>query len=106
MTSASACSTPPPTLEFKVNGQRALRIGYATSGSVSSPNLVGGFSDNIISNGFIGAVIGGGGSSIHPNRVGNDFAAVVGGLENTAIAARPLAPRYSPAAKALCFPQF
>jgi hypothetical protein len=72
-------------LEFKVNNQRALRIEYATNSSYGyNPNLVGGFAGNIVSNGFVGGVIGGGGYSAYPNRVGNHFATVVGGAGNTA----------------------
>jgi hypothetical protein len=72
-------------LEFKVNGLRALRIEYATNSSFShSPNLVGGYPGNIVSNGFVGAVIGGGGNPVLQNRVGHHFATVVGGIGNTA----------------------
>ncbi len=75
-------------LEIKVNGQRALRIEFATNAFGYSPNLVGGFSGNIISNGVVGGFIGGGGFSsypyISPNRVGADYASVLGGYDNTA----------------------
>ncbi len=71
-------------LELKVNGQRALRIEPANGIYGYCPNMVGGFSGNIVSNGYMGAVIGGGGYSGSPNRVGNLFATVVGGARNTA----------------------
>ena len=72
-------------LEFRVNGQRALRIEYATNNSYGySPNIIGGYPGNIVSNGFVGAAIGGGGLTNFPNRVGNHFATVVGGFGNTA----------------------
>jgi hypothetical protein len=78
-------TTGTNALEFKVNGQRALRIEYATNSPYGSiPNLVGGSPANLVSNGFIGAVIGGGGRSIFPNRVGAHFATVTGGGGNTA----------------------
>jgi hypothetical protein len=78
-------TTDTNALEFKVNGQRNLRIEYATNASFgSSPNLVGGHPNNIVSNGFVGAVIGGGGLPLAPNRVGNHFATVVGGFANNA----------------------
>jgi hypothetical protein len=66
-------------LEFKVNGARALRLEPGIT-----PNLIGGYSGNIVSNGFAGAVIGGGGQAGNPNRVGADFASVLGGYNNTA----------------------
>ncbi len=78
-------TTDTNALEIKVNGQRALRIEHATNAGFGySPNMLGGFSGNIISNGLIGAVIGGGGTSTSPNRVGNNFASVIGGAGNTA----------------------
>jgi trimeric autotransporter adhesin len=68
-------------LEFKVNGQRALRIvPHATS-----PNLIGGYSGNVVSNGLYGATIVGGGFTNYPNRVGNALATIVGGLGNNAL---------------------
>ena len=78
-------TTDTNALEFRVNGQRVLRIEHATNAFSYSPNLVGGYSGNIVSNGFAGTTIGGGGDLSLPNRVGNDFATVVGGQGNTAI---------------------
>jgi hypothetical protein len=78
-------TTDNQPLEFKVNGQRALRIEPATHFFYGySPNILGGHSANIISNGFVGAVIVGGGRPSRPNRAGSDFATVVGGFGNTA----------------------
>ncbi len=78
-------TTDTNALEFKANAQRALRIEYATNSTFNqSPNLVGGYSGNVVSNGFVGAVIGGGGNAVLQNRVGHHFAAVVGGIGNTA----------------------
>jgi hypothetical protein len=72
-------------LEIKVNGQRALRIENAPHYYYGySPNFLGGFSGNIISDGIVGAVIGGGGFLSQPNVVGNNLATVVGGAGNTA----------------------
>ncbi len=76
-------------LEIKVNGQRALRIEFATDPAFGpSPNWVGGFSGNIVSNGVVGGFIGGGGFSSFPyhspNRVDADYASVLGGYGNTA----------------------
>jgi len=66
-------------LELKVNGNRALRLEPGTT-----PNLIGGYAGNMVSNGFKGALIAGGGLENNPNRVGADFASVLGGYNNTA----------------------
>jgi hypothetical protein len=72
-------------LEIKINGQRALRIEPATNSTHGySPNILGGFSGNIVSNGLVGAVIGGGGGPSSANRVGGHYSTVVGGRGNTA----------------------
>ena len=47
-------------------------------------SMVGGYSGNIISNGVVGGFIGGGGNGSGLNRVGGDYASVVGGLNNIA----------------------
>jgi formylglycine-generating enzyme required for sulfatase activity len=73
-------TTDDQPLEFKVNGGRALRL----EPNATSPNLIGGSPYNVVSNGFVGAVIGGGGDAININRVGANFATVVGGGNNTA----------------------
>jgi hypothetical protein len=66
-------------LEIKVNGQRALRF----EPNLNSPNIIGGYSGNIISNGVVGGFIGGGGVAGYLNRVGGHFASVSGGYGNT-----------------------
>jgi trimeric autotransporter adhesin len=73
-------------LEFKVNGQRDLRLEYAfnTTFATVAPNVIGGNAANMVSNGVSGAFIGGGGTATSPNRVGGDFGAVLGGRANTA----------------------
>ena len=75
-------TTDNQPVEFKVNGQRALRL----EPNPNSPNVLGGSPANVITNGNYGAVIAGGGSSAYPNRVGAPFATVVGGAGNTASA--------------------
>ncbi len=86
-------------LEFRVNGQRALRIEPATNTTYGySPNLVGGYSGNIVSNGFVGALIGGGGYAGFINRAGNHFATVIGGRGNTASGIASTAMGYNTAA--------
>jgi hypothetical protein len=75
-------------LEFKVNGNRALRFEYtydfATSNAV--PNIIGGYAGNIVSNGAVGAVIAGGGRATAANRVGRNghYSMVLGGIGNVA----------------------
>ncbi len=75
-------TTDSQPLEFKVNGQRALRL----EPNATSPNVIGGYSGNVLSNGFFGAFIGGGGDALFPNRVGGSYASVIGGRGNTASA--------------------
>ncbi len=74
---ASAFGEP---LVFSVNGTPALRIEPTTG----TPNVIGGYGGNIVSNGVVGDFIGGGGNASLPNRVGGNYASVLGGLNNTA----------------------
>src|SRR6266545_46220 len=67
-------------LELKVNGARALRL----EPPATSPNLVGGFSDNAAQDGAHGVTIAGGGQAGAPNRVSDHFGTVGGGLDNRA----------------------
>jgi hypothetical protein len=67
-------------LELRVNAGRALRL----EPSATSPNLIGGYVGNLVSNGVVGAAIGGGGWSPFPNQVGGSFAFVGGGFGNLA----------------------
>ena len=80
---ASLASQGNAPLEIKVNGTRALRIEPTTA----APNLIGGYPGNAVSNGVVGAFIGGGGltnfSGAHPNRVNGSYGAIVGGSGNT-----------------------
>ena len=73
-------TTDNQPMEFKVNGQRALRLEPNQYG----PNVIGGYAGNTVSNGYYGSAIGGGGNSSPPNRVGGSYATVVGGEGNTA----------------------
>ena len=73
-------------LEFKVNGLRVLRLEPNTNGA---PNVIGGASFNFVSNGIVGATIGGGGATDYygfqySNSVTGDFGTVSGGVGNTA----------------------
>ena len=65
-------------LQFRVNGSPVLLLRP----NATSPNIIGGFSGNIASNGVVGAFIGGGGSSGNLNVVGKNFGAVLGGNAN------------------------
>jgi len=74
------------SLEFKVNGQRALRLEPNTNGAV---NVVGGSPFNLIDAGVIGSTIGGGGAANHPsglttsNRISSAFSVIGGGYGNS-----------------------
>jgi hypothetical protein len=67
-------------VEFRVNNQAALRLEYA----LQSPNIIGGYGGNNVSEDVQGATIGGGGFSGLPNNVISDYGTVSGGYGNTA----------------------
>jgi len=67
-------------LELRANGERALRI----EPDAVSPNLIAGVGGNSVIVGVHGATIGGGGSSVQPNRVTDDYGTVGGGGGNVA----------------------
>ena len=72
-------------VNLSVNGTNVLRITLVNDFSFgTTANSVGGSPANVISNGFVGGFIGGGGSANYPNRVGANYASVLGGLNNTA----------------------
>ena len=73
-------STNNQPVEIWVNSTRALRL----EPNATSPNVVGGHSGNLVSNGVAGAVIGGGGSASFPNWVGGSYSAVLAGYNNLA----------------------
>ena len=79
-------ATTNRSLELSVNGRRALRVEYVTNTTyaIDGINVIGGSSANTVSNGIVGAFIGGGGSSNFPNQVSGYFSSVVGGEDNTA----------------------
>lgn len=79
-------TTDNQPLEFKVNGQCALRLEPTlTNGTI---NLIAGSPCNYVAPGVIGAVIGGGGVSNwygfpdSTNRVASDWATIGGGIAN------------------------
>ena len=67
-------------LELRANNARAWRA----EPNAASPNLIGGSSANLASNGVAGAVVAGGGSAGFPNRVGGSYSTVSGGYNNLA----------------------
>lgn len=58
--------------------------GLWTQQNEISPNLIGGFSGNIVAEDVVGATISGGGDDSSVNRVTDDFGTVGGGAENRA----------------------
>lgn len=80
-------------LDLFVNNIRALRLEPKDT----SPNFIGGYVGNTVSNGYSGSVIGGGGSATNPedglpalNIIGADFAFIGGGARNKVIKAAGL----------------
>ncbi|HTY86499.1 MAG TPA: tail fiber domain-containing protein [Candidatus Acidoferrum sp.] len=71
-------TTDNQPVEFKVNGQRALRL----EPNATSPNMVAGYSGNYVAPGVYGASIGGGGQTGFTNSVSGTFSTVSGGYGN------------------------
>jgi hypothetical protein len=67
-------------LDILVNNGRVLRL----EPHETSPNILGGYSDNWVEAEVFGATVGGGGASNNPNRVIDNFGTVGGGLNNRA----------------------
>ncbi len=80
MTSANFLGTTDnQPLDLKVNSLRALRL----EPGLESPNVIGGFRGNVVSNGFSGGTIaGGGGPFLTEHRIGGDYATIGGGAWN------------------------
>ena len=76
--------TDPQTLKLKVNNQVILQL----SSTSESPNIIGGYADNLVEAGVIGATISGGGNRTElkneENKVTDNFGTVAGGAKNTA----------------------
>jgi hypothetical protein len=79
--------TAGSTLEFRVNGTRALRLdqGVATNGA---PNLIGGSVTNWVDAASYGSTIAGGGAtnwggSAYVNRIVGNFGTIGGGMDNS-----------------------
>jgi hypothetical protein len=63
---------------LSINNTPALRLQATTS----TPNLIGGYSGNIIATGVVGAVIGGGGNSSWHNLITDNYGTIGGGRTN------------------------
>jgi len=80
-------TTDDEPLEFKVNGQRGLRMEPNTNGA---PNIIGGSPGNVVDAGVVGAFIGGGGATNfsfggglgHTNHIASSFGVIGGGFDN------------------------
>jgi hypothetical protein len=68
------------SLTLRVSNTAAFRIVP----NAISPNIIGGYSGNIISSSVVGGVIGGGGSTGAENRVQADWGVIGGGFKNIA----------------------
>lgn len=93
-------STNNQPVEFWVNGNRALRleVEYDYSYGGYTPNIIGGYAGNVVTNGYGGCFIGAGGNVEFPNRVGGWYASVLGGIGNTASSDYSTAMGYETAA--------
>ena len=58
--------------------------GLWTQQNATSPNVIGGYSGNVVSGGLVGATIGGGGRGDSPNIVDDNYSTVAGGVGNRA----------------------
>ena len=67
-------------LRFRVNNV----VGYRIIPTSDTPNIVGGSNSNIIVDGVVGGMIGGGGNSTEPNTVNDCYSTIGGGAGNSA----------------------
>jgi len=58
--------------------------GLYTTQNITSPNIIGGYSGNLIDYGTVGGTIGGGGNALCINHVSGSYATIGGGVCNTA----------------------
>ncbi len=71
-------TTDNVTLTLAVSGTAALRLAPTTG----TPNVIGGYSGNSVTEGVVGATIGGGGASGRVNQVTANYGTVGGGTGN------------------------
>jgi hypothetical protein len=89
-TDADFSSTAADQFMVQATGGVSLTIDTDGSGlrlepNATSPNVIGGHSDNSVTSGVVGAIIGGGGaSSVNANSVTDDYGTVGGGYRNQA----------------------
>ena len=80
--------TTAPTAPLHViegtSGTGVILPGLRVIQNTVSPTLIGGFSGNMVTDGAVGAAIGGGGNAIFPNVVSDDFGTIGGGFNNVA----------------------
>ncbi|HXJ57282.1 MAG TPA: tail fiber domain-containing protein [Verrucomicrobiae bacterium] len=74
-------TTDNTPLEFRVNGQRALRLESTTNSNVV--NIIGGSRANYVNTDTLGATIAGGGNPPQPNVVEANYGSVGGGIGNS-----------------------
>ncbi len=74
-------------LDFKVNNARGLRLEFAEYEDrgtfYTAPNIIGGYSGNLMSSGSYGSIIAGGGSPQFPHSLSGNFSAIGGGRKNS-----------------------
>jgi hypothetical protein len=88
-TDADFASTAANQFAVRATGGVSLRVDTDGGGlrllpDPTSPNVVGGYSDNSVDDGAFGAAIGGGGASGNANRVTGNYGTVSGGYNNQA----------------------
>ena len=64
--------------------------GLYTQQNVVSPNIIGGYSGNVVTSTLVGVTISGGGNSSQPNRGWDNYVTIGGGLGNTAVTSMQL----------------
>ena len=73
-----------PRVELQPAPHALALPGLYTLKNAISPNLIGGYSGNVVGDGAVGATINGGGTSTSPNHVVDNFGSIGGGVNNQA----------------------
>ncbi len=79
---SNSSTTGSKQVWFKTDDVTALRLSHSTATS-GTPNIIGGYSGNVIDSAYKGSVISGGGESGSVNTILNDFGFIGGGRLNT-----------------------
>lgn len=82
--STGAYTTLSPRQQLTATPYALALPGLYTQQNATSPNLIGGYSGNSVTNNVVGATISGGGASGFTNRVTDDYGTVGGGSSNRA----------------------